>query len=138
MLITFCLQKNQHFNISVFSKHPIRQLMNFTLDLTYLNEISGEDKEFIEDILNTFLEEMPKDIQEMNAALNENDNVLIGKMAHKTKATLQLLGLCELKELAINIEQTTKTDLNNPQIQTWTKEFINHMEKVYPNVKAML
>jgi HPt (histidine-containing phosphotransfer) domain-containing protein len=112
--------------------------MDFTLDLTYLNEISGEDKEFIQEILHTFLEEMPKDIKEMSSALNENNNVLIGKMAHKTKATLQLLGLSELKELALDIEQTTKTDSNNPQIQTWTKEFINHMDKVYPNVKAML
>jgi len=112
--------------------------MNFALDLTYLNEISGEDKEFIQDILNTFLEEMPKDIKQMNTALNENDTILIGKMAHKTKATLQLLGLSELKKLALDIEQTAKTDLNNPKIQTWTKEFINHMDKVYPNVEAML
>ena len=35
--------------------------MNTALDLTYLHTISEGDKEFIDDILTTFLEEVPKD-----------------------------------------------------------------------------
>ena len=77
--------------------------MELTLDLTYLNQISGGDKEFINDILKTFLEEMPKDVNKIKEGLNTNNNALIGKMAHKSKATLHLLGLEELKNFALKI-----------------------------------
>ena len=112
--------------------------MQFTLDLSYLNEISGGDNDFINDILTTFLEEMPKDMEQIETAIQNNDNDLIGKMAHKTKATLQLLGLVELKDLAMKIEQTVKRNENHPEIQAWAKEFVAYMDKVYPNVRALL
>ncbi len=112
--------------------------MKVTLDLTYLNQISEGDKEFINDILKTFLEEMPKDIEQIKNGLNNNNNTIIGKMAHKSKATLHLLGLEELKKLALNLEQTIKKDINHPEIQNWSKQFISYIEKVYPNIKALL
>ena len=112
--------------------------MNVTLDLTYLNQISDGDKEFINDILKTFLEEMPKDIKQIEDGLNSNNNALIGKMAHKSKATLHLLGLEDLKNFALNIEQTIKKDTNHPEIKKWSKEFILYIEKVYPKIEALL
>ncbi|MCH2022382.1 MAG: Hpt domain-containing protein [Saprospiraceae bacterium] len=112
--------------------------MELTLDLTYLNQISGGDKEFINDILKTFLEEMPKDIKKIKEGLNNNNNALIGKMAHKSKATLHLLGLEELKNFALNIEQTIKKDSKHPEIHNWSKQFISYIEKVYPNIENLL
>ena len=112
--------------------------MNTTLDLTYLNTISEGDKEFIDDILNTFLEEVPKDMEQINIALGKNDSVQIGKMAHKVKATLHLLGLEELKSLAFKIEQTAKSDPNHSEIPTCAKDLVLHMEQVYPNIRQVL
>jgi HPt (histidine-containing phosphotransfer) domain-containing protein len=112
--------------------------MNVVLDLTYLNTISEGDKEFINDILNTFLEEMPKDMEQMSKAIELNDNVLVGKMAHKVKATLHLLGLEELKSLALKIEQTAKENQEHPEIQHWAKNLIISMDKVYPNIQTAL
>ena len=112
--------------------------MNVVLDLTYLNTISEGDKEFINDILNTFLEEMPKDMEQMSKAIELNDNVLVGKMAHKVKATLHLLGLEELKSLALKIEQTAKENQEHPEIQPWAKNLIISMNKVYPNIQTAL
>jgi HPt (histidine-containing phosphotransfer) domain-containing protein len=112
--------------------------MKVNLDLTYLNQISEGDKEFINDILKTFLEEMPKDIKQIEDGLKNNNNTLIGKMAHKSKATLHLLGLEDLKNFALNIEQTIKKDINHPEIHNWSKQFISYIKKVYPNIKALL
>lgn len=112
--------------------------MKLELDLSYLNEISDGDQDFIADVLGTFLEEMPKDIEQMNQALLANDVVSIGKMAHKTKSTLHTLGLYELKELALKIEQTAKSNAQHPDIVVWAKEFMAHIGKLYPIVKGML
>lgn len=112
--------------------------MELTLDLTFLKEISDGDQAFINDVLRTFLEEMPKDIAQMDQALQVQDYVSVGKMAHKTKSTLQTLGLHDLKQLAFTIEQTTKTAPLNPELITWTTEFIRYIEQVYPNVNALL
>lgn len=112
--------------------------MNTELDLTYLETISEGDKEFIADILTTFLEEVPKDMEQVKQALAAKDNVQVGKMAHKVKATLHLLGLEELKSLALKIEQTAKSDPNHAEIPTWALNLVEHMEKVYPNIEKCL
>ena len=112
--------------------------MELTLDLSYLNEISDGDQEFINDVLCTFLEEMPKDMEQMNQALSANDVVSIGKIAHKTKSTLHTLGLFELKELALKIEQSAKVNHQLPDIPKWAKEFMDYILQVYPNVKSRL
>lgn len=112
--------------------------MKLTLDLTFLEEISDGDQVFINDVLQTFLQEMPKDLAQMQEALEHQDIVMVGKMAHKTKSTLQTLGLHDLKELALTIEQTTKREPTHPEINRWTTDFINYMDQVYPNVQTLL
>lgn len=112
--------------------------MKLELDLSYLNEISDGDKEFIADVLNTFLEEMPKDMAEMSNAITENNVIMVGKMAHKTKSTLHTLGLNELKEMALKIEQTAKSNPTHTDIVPWANEFMQHISKLYPIVQQML
>lgn len=112
--------------------------MELTLDLTFLKEISDGDQDFINDVLNTFLSEMPKDMAQMNQAVTDQDIVMIGRMAHKTKSTLQTLGLFELKELALKIEELTKVDPTDAAIIRLSQKFIGHIDRVYPNVKESI
>jgi HPt (histidine-containing phosphotransfer) domain-containing protein len=113
-------------------------LMELTLDLTFIKEISDDDQEFINDVLNTFLAEMPKDILQMNQATANQDIVMIGRVAHKTKSTLQTLGLFELKELALKIEQLAKTTPSDVSIIPLSQQFMGHIDGVYPNVKNLI
>ncbi|WP_052599945.1 Hpt domain-containing protein [Aureispira sp. CCB-QB1] len=112
--------------------------MNLTLDLTFLKEISDGDQDFINDVLHTFLDEMPKDMAQMNQAIMDKDIVMIGRMAHKTKSTLQTLGLFELKELALKIEQLAKQTPSDTNIIPLSQKFMGHIDRVYPNVKESL
>lgn len=112
--------------------------MQLVPDLTFLNEISDGDKAFIDDVLQTFLEEMPKDMAQMETGVQTTDIILIGKMAHKTKSTLQTLGLYDLKELAFKIEQTAKSEPSNSEVIVWANDFIKHINLVYPNIHKML
>lgn len=112
--------------------------MEFALDLTFIKEISDNDQAFINDVLNTFLTEMPKDIAQMSQAVSDQDIIMIGKMAHKTKSSLQTLGLFELKELALKIEQLTKVVPADILIFNLSQTFIGHIDKVYPNAKKLI
>lgn len=112
--------------------------MNLELDFTYLNSICGGDEEFIQDILQTFMDEMPKDMQTMRNAIDHGDVTMAGKTGHKVKATLHLLGLEELKELAFNIEQAAKADSQDLSILSRAEELILHMDLVYPKVQEKL
>lgn len=110
--------------------------MNLDLDLTYLHEISDGDTVFINDVLSTFLEEMPKDIEKMRSAMDCKDHSTVGKVAHKTKSSLHTIGLHDLKSLALKIEQTIKTDPTHPEIMSWANDFITHIEKTYPIIQS--
>lgn len=114
--------------------------MELTVDLTFLNEISDGDQEFITDVLQTFLEEMPKDMRQLRTAIATSDVIDMGKVAHKTKSTLQTLGLHELKEMALAIEQSAKSAA--PATATALGEraqtFADYIDKACIKVRTLL
>lgn len=76
-------------------------------DLKEVKEMAGGDEEFIATVVQTFLEEIPPDVEAMNEAI-ENDNPgLAYQYAHKMKPNLQLFGL-ELGEQIKVIEAWSK------------------------------
>jgi len=112
--------------------------MDLKIDLSYLNEISDGDQDFVVSILSTFVEEVPKDIDHINKALEENNIAQVGKLAHKNKSTLQLLGLKNLKSLAFDIEQAAKKDASNPEIRPDAQSFVKHLSATLPVVRDTL
>lgn len=107
------------------------------INLSYLQDLSGNDSEFIIDILNTFLEENPKDLEATQEAMNIGDTTQIGKLAHKMKSSFQMLGVEEIRVLAFNIEQgAKKEDANSTEINGWANELIRLAKQLYTNVEA--
>ena len=94
------------------------------LDLSYLEEISGGDEEFIADMIETFLEETPKDLAEMKARSAEENWIEVGKMAHKLKSSIKMFGFESLKNIALQLEQDGK---NQSDLDT----FPSRLEKFY-------
>ena len=112
--------------------------MDLTLDLSYLEMLSDGDTDFIATILETFVEEMPKDIQGIQTAIKENDIVQIGKLAHKTKSSLQTLGFAALKQAAFDLEQGAKKDVNDTSLLAPAENFASHLEKAIGVVSEKL
>jgi len=112
--------------------------MELTVDLTFLNEISDGDQDFITDVLQTFLEEMPKDMNQLRAAIQIQDIIGIGKVAHKTKSTLQTLGLHELKEMAYFLEQHAKTEISPNELSEQAVIFAGYIDKACIKVRTLL
>jgi HPt (histidine-containing phosphotransfer) domain-containing protein len=114
--------------------------MKLTVDLTFLNEISDGDQEFITDVLQTFLEEMPKDMRQLREAIAAKNVQDIGKVAHKTKSTLQTLGLHDLREMAFTIEQNAKDriPITVEELSERATSFAGYIDKACIKVKTLL
>lgn len=73
-------------------------------NLDYLNEISGGDKDFILDMIQTFFNNTPNEIAELKGLTQNGEWLKVGENAHKFAPSLQFLGLNSLRPIINQIE----------------------------------
>lgn len=76
-----------------------------TLDLSLLEEKADGDTEYMKDIIQSYIDEMPVYLDELNSLIPQNNPVAIAKQAHKMKSPAALLGALELKDTLSLIEK---------------------------------
>jgi PAS domain S-box-containing protein len=86
------------------------QELDSALDLRYLEELSGGDQHFIEEILQTFLREVPLDQQRIQQAIQHQDCQQLKKIAHRLKSSLQMMGLELARKIAMELEVYVKQE----------------------------
>ncbi|HSG42768.1 MAG TPA: Hpt domain-containing protein [Anaerolineales bacterium] len=96
-----------------------------------LKQISGED--FIDELIDTFLEDAPNMIAEMKSALEDNDADIFRRAAHSMKSNAATFGAIELAELAKDLEMLGK---ENKLGETGDK--LKSMEDAYASAKIEL
>ena len=99
------------------------------MDLNYLKEISSNDESFILEILNTYLEEVPKDIQIIKGDINKIDKDAICSIAHKLKSSFMMLGFEELSLLSKEIELSKNNVLDNHHFKENVNCFVKKVEE---------
>ncbi len=82
--------------------------INKQYDLTYLKGMSGNNQEFIKEMLQTFVQSIPNSLKEMEDALNLSDLTKLARVAHQIKPSMTLLGINHLKDSAVQIEELAK------------------------------
>lgn len=63
------------------------------IHLSYLHQLSGNDKDFEREILNQFIKQAPTELSQLEASINANDFDNIRRAAHSLKSTLGYVGL---------------------------------------------
>lgn len=89
--------------------------MIYSLDK--INEMAEGDEEFILSVISVFLEEVPEDLQVLENALKQKDYEQVYKMAHKIKPNVDLLGMEQTREIALEIETLGKKEANMAEIE---------------------
>lgn len=82
------------------------------LDHTRLQEIYDDDKAYAADMFQTFLADVLPDFPSIQELILQNDWESLGKLAHKLKPTLGMVGLTQLELQLFEIETIAK---ENPQ-----------------------
>lgn len=70
-------------------------------NLDEVKEMAGGDEEFMLVVVQTFLEEIPPDVEAMNEAIGNDNPSLAYQYAHKMKPNLQLFGLNLMDQILI-------------------------------------
>jgi HPt (histidine-containing phosphotransfer) domain-containing protein len=73
-------------------------------DLSYLKEMSGGNMDLVLEMMNIFREQVAEFSKEMDHHLENREYELLGKLAHKAKSSVSIMGLQDLAKELKNLE----------------------------------
>lgn len=85
-------------------------------DLSYLDQMTGEDSELKFKMINIMLEETPTELELLDSYCKAGNWDGVRAVAHKMKSSLQYMGLKETLELAKSIELTAREKVDVDQL----------------------
>lgn len=86
-------------------------------NLDKLNEMADGDQDFINSVISVFLEEVPQDLESLEAAIAGMDYENVYKLAHKIKPNVDLLGMEQTRATALEIETLGQSSENSAEIE---------------------
>jgi len=94
------------------------------INLDYLNEISAGDDQLIAELVDMFFEQIPEYQDSMHELFEEKDWYNLGRMAHKAKSAVLMVGLNELANDLKNLEENAKEGKNINEYQEIIAKFV--------------
>jgi hypothetical protein len=91
--------------------------MALKYNLSKVYALSDNDPEFVNEILNLFVTEVPEDLMQIKEGIKKKDHKHAYAYAHKIKPTLDLLGLNVAFEEILQIEAWTKAEGKKKEIK---------------------
>jgi HPt (histidine-containing phosphotransfer) domain-containing protein len=77
-------------------------------DLSYLRAIAKGSNEFVLKLINSFITQTTEEIKKMKTSLQKQDWEGIHSTAHKIKPSLHFVGITDLKEPIVELEELAK------------------------------
>ena len=108
--------------------------MNKHYSIESLNEIAGDDLEFMTIVAKTFLEEIPPDLKSMEEAFENGNKELAYQFAHKMKPNLEMFGISLKKEITA-IETWSKSSKNKETIAIHLEKISSTLKEVFKELK---
>lgn len=105
---------------------------------SYLEEISGGDKDFQREIVNTFLEEIVGEMEKIRIAVKEENWATLGALAHKIKAPIGMLCTEPMKELVLRVEKDAKNAQRLDELPDQTASLLQNLDLVMAQLRADL
>ena len=104
-------------------------------NLAKVYAISDDDKDFVLQIINLFIEEVPPDVAQIKVGINAKDHSHAYSYAHKIKPTLDLLGMEAAHEEILQIEQWTKDKGKKKEIKEIFKSMSGRIDLALSEIK---
>jgi HPt (histidine-containing phosphotransfer) domain-containing protein len=96
------------------------------VNLTYLENMSGGNKEVMKEMINIFISQVSEFAEEMKDLNNNKEYFKLGNLAHKAKSSISIMGMEGLaKELKV-FELQAKGEKGIDKYE----EFINHFKQL--------
>ncbi|MDZ4840130.1 MAG: Hpt domain-containing protein [Bacteroidota bacterium] len=99
------------------------------IDITLLQELSGNSTEFVLEMLRMYLTQLPEAMSELEENLTDNNYKRISEIAHRIKPNFAYIGMPETTELMQKLERLGRDQAGDPEIKT----IINNLGGVISN-----
>ncbi len=104
-------------------------------NLSKVYEISDNDTEFAQQIINLFVEEVPLEMKAIKEGIEEKDYSKTYASSHKIKPTLDLLGMDLAYEENLQVMEWTKSQGKKKEIKEIFKSLKEHVDNALKEVK---
>jgi HPt (histidine-containing phosphotransfer) domain-containing protein len=103
-------------------------------NLDYLRSVSGNNEEFIREMVTTFIQTVPSILEDMHHAIEAQEWNKLSRMAHQIKPSFTLMGLDALRSEIVFIEENSKLETNLPEVTRVGVEFLKKCKVVIPEL----
>ncbi len=93
-------------------------------DLSYLREMSGGNKELVLEMISIFKSQVEEFAVEMKNLFGRGEFELLGKLAHKAKSSVSIMGMEELAKDLKTLELLAREGINPERYPAIIKHFI--------------
>ena len=111
---------------------------SLVIDLAPLRSLSGNDSEFIRDILEMISIQSPQLMDKINEEYAGEDYLSLSKTAHKYKSSLQILGNPDLISMAQEIEHIASTGHTTPRLAELVDQLNNICDQLLDIIQQEL
>jgi PAS domain S-box-containing protein len=107
------------------------------VDLSYLRKVTSNNDEFMQDMIRTFLQSMPKSIDEIRMHARAKDWQNLGRAIHKIKPSLTMMGLAKTREIAADIEANANSGITVLTLSENTELFCDQVESALQDLSEL-
>jgi HPt (histidine-containing phosphotransfer) domain-containing protein len=104
-------------------------------DLNYLKNMSGGNPEIIKEMIGIFNDQAIEYIRDMQKFLSEKDYLALGKLAHKAKSSISIMGMTDLAADMKTLELLTKENKETESYPSYVEKFISQTKLAIEELK---
>ena len=106
-----------------------------SFDLGYLRSVSDNNQQFLQEMIQTFVESVPPVLKEMQASLADKNWKKLSRLSHQIKPSFSLMGMDSLHKTIYFIESNAAQGENLAEIKSVTTAFIKDCKKVIADLR---
>lgn len=103
--------------------------------MNQLRELAGGQEEFVQTMVDTFLEHTPVHLKELMEAYAAKDFIHVGAMAHKIKPSIDLFGISALTTSIREVERIGKSGSAEPELDELISQVNSTLEQVFESMR---
>mgnify|MGYP006269096041 CR=1 FL=1 len=107
-------------------------------NLSYLHNMCDGDRAFMEEMIYSYLDDIPQAIEDIRQYKQEEAWELLGKAVHKIKPSVQFMGLSTIEPLIIGVEKDGKHARNTDTLPGRVEKIITVLEASIPELQRKI